>query len=284
MIEHDFKTAALTSGIAFTGSIITDGKLHRCHIEGQRPGTKNGAYILHIDRNPCGWGMDYTSGTTFKWSANGKRQTMTPAMRDEIEAESRRRQREQKERHSNAAEKASEIWKRAIYADAGNPYLHHKRIQPHRVKTGDSGALRGVLIVPIVNSLMQLVNLQFIAPDGTKRFLSGGKKQGCFSVIGKLREATNILVCEGWATGASLNEATGLCVIVALDAGNLIHVAKNIKAIKPDAEVVICGDNDLSGVGQKAARQAALVIGARYIIPSTPGHDWNDSINAGSSL
>ena len=39
------------------------------------------------------------------------------------------------------------------------------------------------------------------------------------------------------------------------------------------------GDNDISGVGQKAARDAALSIGGKYLIPDTEGNDWNDVVN-----
>ncbi|MDD2658353.1 MAG: hypothetical protein PHY54_01575 [Methylococcales bacterium] len=30
----------------------------------------------------------------------------------------------------------------------------------------------------------------------------------------------------------------------------------------------------------RAAIEAAAACGGRYILPSTPGHDWNDSVNA----
>ena len=39
------------------------------------------------------------------------------------------------------------------------------------------------------------------------------------------------------------------------------------------------GDNDVSGVGQAATRDAALAIGGKYLIPETIGHDWNDVVN-----
>jgi len=99
-----------------------------------------------------------------------------------------------------------------------------------------------------------------------------------------VQQSLTILIAEGFATAASLHEATGHQVFIAFDAGNLVNVAKIIRAKNPDAEIIICGDNDLSGVGQKAARSAALACGGKYIIPDTVGHDWNDSINAGAAL
>ena len=69
--------------------------------------------------------------------------------------------------------------------------------------------------------------------------------------------------------------------IVAFDAGNLLPVAKNIRELSPDSEIIICGDNDLSGVGQRKAKEAALAIGGKVLIPQIPGADWNDYLMEG---
>ena len=74
-------------------------------------------------------------------------------------------------------------------------------------------------------------------------------------------------------------ESTGHLTVIAFDAGNLKAAAINIKSLYPSAEIVICGDNDESGVGQKAAGEAAMVINGKHIIPEIAGHDWNDSLN-----
>jgi len=148
----------------------------------------------------------------------------------------------------------------------------------------DSLAVIRGLIIPIYNAKQELVNIQIIAKDGTKRFLSGGKKKACFSVIGNYVYGDKLLICEGFATDASLNEHSGYAVIVALDAGNLETVAKEIRVLYPEAEIVIAGDNDLSGVGQKAAEAAASVIGGKYILPPVTGQDFNDALTIEVSL
>lgn len=134
--------------------------------------------------------------------------------------------------------------------------------------------LNGLQSSPCKDKAKQIVNLQFIQPDGTKRFLSGGKKKGCFAVIGTAKDI--IQVCEGWATGASLHQETGHFTVVALDAGNLESVAVIIRKLYPMSQIIICGDNDESGTGQKAARAAALAVGGKYIIPAIVGMDFND--------
>ena len=53
-IESQFRQAMQTAGIHYSGEIVPDGKLHRFHIEGQKRGSKNGAYILHVDGYPAG--------------------------------------------------------------------------------------------------------------------------------------------------------------------------------------------------------------------------------------
>ena len=53
-----------------------------------------------------------------------------------------------------------------------------------------------------------------------------------------------VRLCEGWATGASLHEATGLPVVAAMDAGNLGPVAELLRRSYPDAAITIVADND----------------------------------------
>ena len=175
--------------------------------------------------------------------------------------------------HAEAAKKAVYIWNNAMPAPANHPYLIKKSISTRGARLGRDN----MLIIPLYNSGRELVNLQFISETGGKRFLSGGQKKCCFYSLGSV--TNKILICEGFATGASLFESSGLLTVVAFDAGNLKEVAITIKGIYPGSDIVICGDNDESGVGQKKAIEAALAIGGKYIIPATPGHDWNDSLN-----
>ena len=93
-------------------------------------------------------------------------------------------------------------------------------------------------IILLYNSGGELVNLQFISETGGKRFLSGGKKKGCFYCAGE-SDTSKILICEGFATAASVYENTGYLTVIAFDAGNLKEVAITIRAFVPDAEIII---------------------------------------------
>ena len=142
----------------------------------------------------------------------------------------------------------------------------------------NAGLYNEALVIPVLND-GALVSLQFIDKDGNKRFLTGGKLKGSYSQLGHYNPDKPILLCEGWATGASLFEANNYLTYVAFSANNLKAVAAYIRSLYPLNEIIICGDNDKSGVGQIAAKEAALAIGGKYIIPETMGHDWNDAIN-----
>ncbi|MGZ8914384.1 MAG: toprim domain-containing protein, partial [Methylobacter sp.] len=110
-----------------------------------------------------------------------------------------------------------------------------------------------------------------------------GEIKSCFMGIGMTSvtqaEPGRILICEGFATGASLHEWFRQPIIVAFNAGNLEPVAKRIRALYPNHELIVCGDNDESQTGQRAARAAALAVGGKYLLPPIIGQDFNDTIN-----
>ncbi|NJR40975.1 MAG: hypothetical protein HC781_21710, partial [Leptolyngbyaceae cyanobacterium CSU_1_4] len=78
--------------------------------------------------------------------------------------------------------------------------------------------------------LMQTMMLmaQRIAESGEKKFLYGGRKSGLWHWVGTpptdQAAPAPLLIAEGYATAASVYEATGYPCAVAFDCGNLIHV------------------------------------------------------------
>ena len=124
----------------------------------------------------------------------------------------------------------------------------------------------------------KLQALQFIAPDkrfgqaGDKRdknFLSGGKTTGAFFTLSENPEGP-IVICEGYATGASIHQATGYAVICAMSCGNLAVVAKALRRKWPHREMVVAADNDQWGSdnpGLRGATEAANAVHARVAMP-----------------
>ncbi|MBL4575584.1 MAG: toprim domain-containing protein [Opitutaceae bacterium] len=131
------------------------------------------------------------------------------------------------------------------------------------------------LIVPVRDG-DKLHSIQFISPDGGKKFLFGGSIRGCYYGIGKPCDV--LLIAEGFATGASLHEATGHAVAVAFNAGNLLPVAKSLKEKMPHVQIIICADNDTKTEGNPGvskAQEAADAVGGSVAVPAAHG-DFND--------
>lgn len=180
-------------------------------------------------------------------------------------------------RRKGTADKAASIWNAPLSAleatqpsVSEHPYIKCKGIMPHGVKVF-RGSLtirdmdcNGALMLPTkLNG--KITSLQFINRDGDKRFLSGGEKGGY--PIGKIVAGEPVCVCEGFATGASIHEATGHAVVVAFDAGNLRKIAEALRAKNPDAVIVLCADDDESGTGKRKAIEAAQAVNGLLAMP-----------------
>jgi len=277
-IIDQFRADITNAGMVFKEAIIADSALHRVYVEGDKPGKKNGAYKLNMDGNPAGYFEHFPSDLKVFWRFSVQSEPLSLSMRRQIESDRKLRNLERKQRQKEAAKKARFIWSKAKPIDDSgqHPYLIRKQIKPYLARL-----YKSALLIPLFNESRELVNLQFIDADGNKRFLAGGKKQGCFSVIGDSAKAERLLICEGYATGASLHKELGLFVVVAMDAGNLEPVAQAARRLFPKAEIIVAGDNDVSGKGQAEASKAALAVSGKYLIPDQAGADWNDVLSAG---
>ncbi|MHB1285308.1 MAG: toprim domain-containing protein [Leptospirales bacterium] len=152
-----------------------------------------------------------------------------------------------------AQKKAVRIWKGAKPADPLHPYLTRKEILSHHSRQiGDS------ILIPMQDSSGDLLNIQFIHPDGTKRFLRGGRTKNLFTVIGEPSESGRIYIAEGFATAATVHELTGKSVFVAFSASNLPSVALTVRRAFPSAEIILCADADQSG--ERYSEEAAQAV------------------------
>ena len=124
------------------------------------------------------------------------------------------------------------------------------------------------LVMPVFlpgNEILQLSTIQFINADRIKALLPGGKKQGGFFPINVDGADKPLCIAEGLATALSIYQSTGYGVLVAVDAGNMLNVARYARQRYPDREIVLVADNDEIGI--KKARQAAAAIGACLVNP-----------------
>ena len=130
------------------------------------------------------------------------------------------------------------------------------------------------LIVPVMDIDGAIHSLQFIAPDGQKRFYPGGKLKGHFYAIGLFDKPVKILITEGIATALTLYEDTGFPVIVAFNAGNLVSVAESIRWKFTNVDILICGDDDHAtegNPGRAKAMEAAVRCGGDWVLPDFTG-------------
>ncbi|HIJ50357.1 MAG TPA: hypothetical protein HPP54_04755, partial [Nitrospinae bacterium] len=72
----------------------------------------------------------------------------------------------------------------------------------------------------------EISSLQSIKESGKKSFFPNGKVSGGYHLIGDIGPL--VLICEGYATGASLYEATGIPTVVAFNSGNLPKVVSEL--------------------------------------------------------
>ncbi len=164
---------------------------------------------------------------------------------------------------AGVAKRAARILEEAMPASPDHPYLRIKSVKPYGIKQ------RGkVLVIPLLDWQGDVFGLQWIRPDGSKRFLSGSEVSGHFFKIDG--DEDRIFIVEGYATGASVHEATGATVICAFNCGNLLSVAKAVRRANTGTKIILCADNDQwtqGNPGLTKATEAARAVGGLLAIP-----------------
>ncbi len=189
-------------------------------------------------------------------------------------------------KQEQTAAQAAEMWESGT-PDVITPYLDRKGVGSHGLRAMPNG----VLLVPLVDEEGKLWNIQRILTqqpenaDTDRFYLKDGRKSGLFHLVGEIVEDRPILFAEGYATAASLHEATGHPVVVAFDSGNLVRVANIFRGFYPDKTMVVCGDDDVlnaHNTGRAKAIEAGEAIGATVVFPAAvgfKGKDFNDLLS-----
>lgn len=272
---------------------------------GDKAGKKNGFYKVKTGQYPVGWFGDWKTGEQHQWEFYEKGQLSSKEWK-KVQDEHRRLKAEaQVEREALWAERAEDaraIWDKASPDVEGHPYLVRKGIDTAkglRLHTAGDGTL--LVLVPMwrfdMNGQPKLWNLQYIGPDGEKRFMKGARVDGCFFSLRGSAEHNIIVETEGVATGFTIWRATGLSVVVAFNSGNLVKVARELQLWRPLTDVLVAGDDDVEApadwaekgrgkawenAGAKAAPKAAAAAEGRWVLPkfaqgaSRARTDFND--------
>ncbi|VVP72440.1 VapE domain-containing protein [Pseudomonas fluorescens] len=264
------------------------GKLTRCKTAQDKGTEKNGWYVAHAHRTEKGETLifgsfgDWRSGETQKIKVKAGR--MSPEEREVMRARQEEGKRRAAEVAANAARRAAKradsLFQR-MPEKGRSEYLDRKQIVGFRVRYAPRS---GAVLVPMSNGRDDIVGLQVIYPnkqEDTGRDKSywpyGMSKEGAFHLIGPDADPGDpVLVCEGYATGASLHMATSLTVAVAFDAGNLLSVCKAMRERFAGCPLIICRDDDWKTTkpngdawnpGEEKANNAALIVGGQVVAP-----------------
>ena len=279
---------------------LTFGKLTRCKTTQDKGKEKNGWYVIHEHRTEKNETLIFGSFGDWRSGDSNKIKVKAGRMSQEERDVMRARQEEGKRRAAEiaanaarrAANRASGLFKR-MPEKGRSTYLDRKQIVGMGVRYAPRS---GAVLVPMSNVRDQIVGLQVIYPEkqqDTGRDKSywpyGMPKEGAFHLIGPHPEPGEpVLVCEGYATGASLHMATSLTVAIAFDAGNLSVVAKAMRERFPGRALIICRDDDWKtkrangepwNPGEEKGCNAALIAGGQVIGPVFSGKreiKWTD--------
>lgn len=311
----DLQQHMAANGFDLPPAHLTPGKWCRFPGIGKRKG------------NTAGWAIQSESGLVnygclacdeqFTWVPENCRplsRSDREALRRRVEAEKAKAASEMQARQKRAASGCVSLWNAAPYASGQHGYLQTKGIRPNGAALIESGDYAGALMVPIIGTEPpyenQIQSVQFIFADGQKKFYPGAKlSAGYFPV--QIVPGQPIVICEGFATGATLAEqyAPNSTVICTLVANNLMAVASFFRRLAPNAPITIAGDEDRyqtcrqcgqktdvnvdaevcqccgkphgkKNHGREKAIQAAQAVNGSVSIPSfsdcETGSDWND--------
>ena len=289
-------------GLSLVGDLKTDGGFHYLGTTEDKKGRKPFRYCVHLDDPPNIYYNDLKRGFRGTWYPQGYEAL------DEAEQVRRRREfglrklrqdAETQERQARSAKLARDLWARAVSASGHHPYLVRKAVDAHGVRQlpkwqkrsfQEDGAfetviVEDVLLIPMHDGQGGLWNVQAVFPEfnealGRDRdFLPRARVTGLFHWMGP--RTRTVYLAEGYATAASVFEATGQRVLVCFSAGNLPAVALAVRAAMPDVQIVVCADNDLPDKngrrpGIDKAEEAAALVGGIVAMPPIKGADFND--------
>lgn len=299
--EDEFKEALISLGAIVTNDHpIMDGKPHRIEMDDDKHGEKAGFYVAHLDGIPAGYIKNNRTGSELKWKCKGY--VLTDEQKSALKAQAlenqKNRELELDEKHKNTALKLTQRLSRMKEATELTSYMKSKGIQ---LQPGVyTSPAHKITCIPATDIDGKVWSIQYIGDDGTKNFAKDSRKEGCFHVIGGLEKLANspvIVIAEGYATAATIKEATDLpAVVSAFDAGNLKSVAKAIHEKYPHTPIMMAADDDkhleqLKGVnpGKEKACEAADAVNGFIVLPTfAPGEqslnpkqfsDFNDLAN-----
>lgn len=242
------------------------------------PGAMSIGTVIHWAKHYNGWSVDPSRVTPMSDAERDARNATKKAIAEDAERLRRQRQNE-------AAERSRNMW-----ADGGDvvkhPYLESKKVAAYGLKIGPFAIekskkpgeffnLTRCLLIPLRDMANEIHGLQAIPAKREKWMTSSNKfftkhcdPIGKFHMIGEMGET--VAFCEGYATGATVHELTGWCVVVCFTCGNLQPVVEQFAKEFTGLQLVVVGDNDQftdGNPGATTARSVANLVRGRAVVP-----------------
>lgn len=274
-MSQAFETFLSSHGFIIDKAIAPDGEIYRFAHTDKRH-SKSCWAILFATGDAGVWG-DWRHGDSNFWHHQGREyKHLTQKERDIIDAQRKSANERIERQRSEFAQSNLAAWQ-AIEDKGGScTYLDKKRVGNYGLKIDAAGNA----YCPARDLDGKFWNYQNISSD--PKLFQHGRMSGCFHLIEGNRE--QIVITSGYATGASIHEATGLCVAVCFGDSNVLTVARILKEAGW-RNLIVAADNDSEGSnsGNKIAQRAADEIGLPAVLPDSQG-DFNDAICRGERI
>jgi putative DNA primase/helicase len=297
--RDEFAAALKEAGLMLEGLPDMDGTLRRVRVEGESATKKSGSYVGFLDGHPAGYINNFKTGVELNWKSQIPVTAVTGEVMAELRREATQRQAQREEQmrltQAAAAARSERVLAAGTVPSADHAYLKSKGLDgnPHHLTVDRFGNL--LLAAQDVDG--KLRSLQRIRPDGTKLFTKGGRMDGSHALLsadgGNVGTVGTLIIAEGYATAATIEQSTKLTVAVAFSAGNLLPVASAYRQKYPTLTIIVAGDNDHQkplqigadgqpkrNLGLEKAVLAAEAIGGYALLPpfkaGEEGTDWND--------
>jgi putative DNA primase/helicase len=284
--QVEFASALKAAGLQIDGLPVMNGKMQRVQTTDDRSGQTSGAYVGYLDGKPSGFIQNFKTGLKENWTVEGMQ--LSPEEQAQLQAQAalikQQRAAEVAETQGKVAEKVGPRFEGLPDTPVTpNKYLERKGVEAFGVKFEGQN-----VVVPMRDVDGKLWSIQRIPPEveALKMFEKGGKKMGTMHVIGEIKPGSEILVAEGYSTGASLHQATGKTVAVAFDSGNVGPVVNALQQRYSTNPIFIMADNDRpnanrGNVGVEKALEAAEkykvgVAFPKFQDPMAKVSDFND--------
>ena len=254
-----FKEALNAQGLMVDIPIM-NGKLQRCPTENDKKGEKSGAYVGYLDGYPAGYIENFKTGYKENWKFRLskditiiKAQKPTLNQKQDFYEVKLKKEQELLNLQRKTALRLEKEYLTAEKLEGTHPYLIKKGLnETYQLKIDKYKNL----LIPFKDENDKLWSLQRITQEGKKiigviktnkeqNLEYAARKKGCFYTQTPLKEQSEFLICEGFATAMTIQKALNKPTIMAIDAGNLSSVVENLNKAYPEKQITIFADNDL---------------------------------------